>query len=300
MNAKVMSLLAIGAATAAVGGAVLVFAGRGPEPVAAAQPPKAMPQSTPEPEFTPPPSGSVFDDPAAWGGATGDGRWGDMEQRFANFDWSQFQQLSPEERREQMRAMRAEIEARMDTNGDGVVDEDERLDAMLASPMGRRLLDRFDTNGDGMLDESERQAMREEEARRRAEQEARQLERWDTDGDGQLSRQERRAMEEEQRRRQDEQMRRMTAEFDRDGDGELNADEQANAWQTMQARREIDAFIRRYDTDGDGRITTADLNAFLQLYQTGNTRADVNGDGVINAMDVSAFRDLMNRASSRP
>ena len=87
--------------------------------------------------------------------------------------------------------MRAEIEAQMDTNGDGVVDEDERLDAMLASPMGRRILERFDSNGDGILDEAERQAMREEEARRRAEQEARMLERWDRDGDGVLSRQER-------------------------------------------------------------------------------------------------------------
>lgn len=296
MNAKVISVLAIGGAAAAVGGAVLVFGGRAPEAVAAPIPtPVVMPPAAiPQPEL--PAGGSVFGDITMPGG---ENRWGDLEERFANFDWDQFQQLSPEERRERMRAMRAEIEARLDTNGDGVVDDDERLDGVLASPMGRRLLDRFDTNGDGMLDEAERQAMREQEAQRRAEQEARMLERWDADGDGELSRRERRAMEEDQRRRQEEQRQRMTAEFDQDGDGELNADEQANAWQTMRNRREIDAFVRRFDTNGDGQITTVDLNAFLQLYQAGNSRADVNGDGSVDALDVSAFRDMMARSANR-
>ncbi len=298
MNAKVISVLALGAATAAVGGAVLVFGGRAPTTVTAA-PVRETPGHVPAPIPQEAVAAAVRPQFDGWSSG-GENQWADIEERFANFDWSQFQQLSPEERRERMRAMRAEFEARMDTNGDGVVDDDERLDAVLASPMGRRLLDRFDANGDGMLDETERQAMREQEAQRRAEQEARMIQRWDADGDGELSRRERRAMEEEQRRRQEEQVRRMTAEFDQDGDGQLNADEQANAWQTTQTRREIDAFVRRYDTDGDGRITTADLNAFLQSYQTGNSRADVNGDGVVNALDVSAFRDMMNRAANRP
>jgi Ca2+-binding EF-hand superfamily protein len=167
-------------------------------------------------------------------------------------------------------------------------------------PPRGRILDRFDTNGDGMLDEAERQAMREQEAARRAEQEARMLERWDRDGDGVLSRQERRAMEQDQRRRLEDQMRRMTAEFDQDGDGQLNADEQARAWQVTRERREIDAFVRRYDSNGDGRINTTDLNAFLQLYQAGDRRADVNNDGVVDALDVTAFRDMMNRSANRP
>lgn len=296
MNTKLISVLAIGGAAAAVGGAALMFGGRAPEAVAAAPTPlPVQPVAMSEPVVAP--SGSVFDEPQMPGG---ENRWGDLEERFANFDWSQFQQLSPEERRERMRAMRAEIEARLDTNGDGVVDDDERLDGVLASPMGRRLLDRFDTNGDGMLDEAERQAMREQEAQRQAAQEARMLERWDADGDGVLSRRERRAMEEDQRRRQEEQQQRMTAEFDQDGDGELNADEQANARQTMRDRGEIDAFVRRYDTNGDGKITTPDLNAFLQLYQSGNARADVNGDGSVDALDVSAFRDMMARSANRP
>jgi Ca2+-binding EF-hand superfamily protein len=296
MNTKLISVLAIGGAAAAVGGAVFVFGGRAPEAVAAAPTPNPV-DLVPMPEPAAIQAGSVFDESGMPGG---ENRWGDLEERFANFDWEQFQQLSPEERRERMRAMRAEMEARLDTNGDGIVDDDERLDGVLASPMGRRLLDRFDTNGDGMLDEAERQAMREQEAQRRAEQEARTLERWDADGDGELSRAERDAMREEQRRRQEEQRERMAAEFDQDGDGELNADEQANARQTMRNRGEIDAFVRRYDTNGDGQITTVDLNAFLQLYQSGNSRADVNGDGAVNALDVSAFRDMMARSANRP
>jgi Ca2+-binding EF-hand superfamily protein len=297
MNAKVISVLAIGAATAAVGGAVFVFGGRAPEAVAALPVQPAVPAPVVEPEPMALTTGSVFEEPRMPGG---ENRWGDLEERFANFDWSQFQQLSPEERREQMRAMRAELEARLDTNGDGVVDDDERLDGVLASPMGQRLLDRFDTNGDGALDAAERQAMREQEAQRRAEQQARTLERWDADGDGRLSQEERQAMENDQRRRRDEQFQRMTAEFDRDGDGQLNADEQSNARQVMRERGEIDAFVRRNDSNGDGQITTVDLNAFLQLYQSGNSRADVNGDGSVDALDVSAFRDMMARSANRP
>lgn len=295
MNAKVISVLAVGGAAAAVGGAVFVFGGRAPEAVAAAPAPVQIAQ-TPAIEPATAPAASVFDDPRM---PDGENRWADLEERMANVDWEQFQQLSPEERRERMRAMRAEIEARLDTNGDGVVDDDERLDGVLASPMGRRLLDRFDANGDGMLDEAERQAMRDQEAQRRAEQQARTLERWDANGDGDLSREERDAMREEQRRRQEEQRARMAAEFDQDGDGELNADEQANAWQTLRNRREIDAFVRRYDTNGDGQITTPDLNAYLVLYQGGDSRADVNGDGSVNTLDVSAFRDMMARAANR-
>lgn len=295
MNAKVISVLAVGGTAAAVGGAVFVFGGRAPEAVAAAPAPVQIVQ-TPAVEPAPAPAASVFDDPRM---PDGENRWADMEARFANFDWDQFQQLSPEERRERMRAMQAEIEARLDTNGDGVVDDDERLDGVLASPMGRRLLDRFDANGDGMLDEAERQAMRDQEAQRRAEQQARTLERWDANGDGDLSREEREAMREEQRRRQEEQRARMAAEFDQDGDGDLNADEQADAWQTLRNRREIDAFVRRYDTNGDGQITTPDLNAYLVLYQGGDSRADVNGDGSVNTLDVSAFRDMMARAANR-
>lgn len=298
MQTKVVFMIVLGTAAAGLGAAALVMNGSRETPVtpdevgsSPATTPAANPLSM---------SSNDFMYAEDRGAEANPGQEFDWQSRLEQFDWGEIQRLSPEERRARMRELRAEMEARMDTNGDGVVDDDERLDAVLATPWGNRLLERFDANGDGLLDESERQAMREEEARRQAEREARMIERYDQDGDGVLSDQERRDMEREQRRQQEERARRMTEQFDSNGDGELDADERANAVQTSRERREIDAFVRRYDTNGDGQITTVDFNAFLASYQSGERRADVNGDGAVDALDVSAFRDMMVRASNRP
>lgn len=232
-----------------------------------------------------------------------DARFEDFEARLAQFDKDGDGKLSDEERRAMAEAMRNEWRARMDKNGDGVIDEDERLDAMLASPRGRRLMEDFDKNGDGMIDDLERQAIKDDMAAREAQREQQRVERWDADGDGVLSEAELAA--EQAARQQQEQERadrfhEMALEFDADGDGELNADERAEAFQTMRDRREIDAFVRRYDSDGSGTISTADFNAFLAQYQAGNQRADVNRDGNIDTLDVNAFRDMMARSNNRP
>lgn len=304
MQTKVIAAAVVATAAAGLGAAVIVFGGgKTPEPAPAAAKPA-------EPDRIQMPALASSGSPADFmyeAGDTASNADEDWQSRLERFDWGEIQRMSPEERRQRMEAMRAEWEARMDKNGDGVVDEDERLDAVLASPMGRRLLDRFDADGDGMLDESERAALRAEEARRQAEREQRILDRYDADGDGALSDAERQAMEEENRRRQEERrqqmeqrMREISDEFDSDGDGDLNADERSDAWQTMRERREIDSFVRRYDSNGDGQITTADLNAFLASYQAGDDRADVNRDGSLDTLDVNAFRDLMGRAANRP
>ena len=68
----------------------------------------------------------------------------------------------------------------------------------------------------------------------------------------------------------------------------------------MRDRREIEGFIRRYDTDGDGEITTVDFNAFLVKLQAQDPSADVNRDGAVDSLDVNAFRDLMARSASLP
>jgi|GEM_PF-2910222 len=304
MQTKAIAAAVVAIAAAGLGAAVIVFGSGKP----AAEPAPAATAPQPAPALMPalPPSAGAADfmyegDGGSMGGAD------DWQSRLEQFDWGEIQRMSPEDRRKRMEAMRAEWEARMDKNGDGVIDDDERLDAMLASPMGRRLLDRFDADGDGMLDESERAALREEEARRQAEREQRILDQYDADGDGVLSDAERQAMEEENRRRQEERrqqqeqrMREIAAEFDQDGDGDLNADERSDAWQTMRDRREIDAFVRRYDSNGDGQITTTDLNAFLALYQAGDTQADINRDGSLDTLDINSFRDLMGRSANRP
>lgn len=304
MQTKLVAAIVLGMAAAGLGAAVLVFSGGGKSADAPAVVKAQDPGPAPTQMIAQAGSGSDFmydADPVQSG--PGD----DWQSRLEQFDWGEIQRMTPEQRRERMEAMRAEWEARMDKNGDGVVDEDERLDAMLASPMGRRLLDRFDANGDGMLDESERQAIRDEQARREAEREQRLIDRYDADGDGVLSDAERKAAAEDERRRQEERraqqeqrMREMAAEFDRDGDGDLNADERSDAWQTLRERREIDGFIRQFDSNGDGQITTADLNAFLALYQAGDMKADINRDGSLDTLDINSFRDLMGRASNRP
>lgn len=294
MQTKLVFAIVVGVAAAGLG-AAMVLGGKDPQP--------AKPSSV----VAPAEAGETWSDavyalqnPAGVSESDAERDAWSEEDRLDRFDTGEFERMSRDERREYMRAMRAEWEARMDTNGDGVVDDDERLDAMLNSPRGRRLLEEFDANGDGMLDESERQAMRDEQARREAEREQRMLDRYDTDGDGVLSREEEQARRDEQSRQRREQQERMAAEFDDDGDGELNADEQADARLTLRERREIDAFIGRYDSNGDGRITTVDFNAFLVLYQGQDSRADVNRDGVVNTLDVNAFRDMMARAGNRP
>jgi Ca2+-binding EF-hand superfamily protein len=300
MDTKLVAALVVGVAAAGLGATVFMMGGKAGPAVAAAgaSPPAPAPRGDGGQPMPPLASAGLLpeisDGPDR---ATSEDDW---RARMDRFDPGQFEQLSREERRERARQMRAEWEARMDTNGDGEVDRDERLDAMLDSPMGQRILDRFDANGDGQLDAAEREAMRAQQEREAAERQRRMVEQYDTDGDGQLSRDERRAAREEQQQARQEQMREMTLEFDFDGDGELDADERATAWQTIRDRAEIDAFVRRFDSNRDGEITTADFNAFLAVYQTGNSRADVNGDRAVDTLDVTAFRDMMARAANRP
>lgn len=288
MQTKVVFAIVLGTAAAGLGAAVIAFGQKTPQEAAALPAPTAPAFTAADPML-----GHSFT-PAAPESTPG-GQW---DSRFGQFDWEAFQGLSPEERRERMEAMRAQWEERM-ASWDGQID-DESLDALLESPMGRRLMDRFDADGDGILSDEERQALQDEIQRRRDQWEARMIDRYDRDGDGVLSERERRAMMRDMERQRERQMRRMLAEFDRDGDGELDADERALAWQTMRERREIDAFVRRFDSTGDGRITTADFNAFLVLYHAGDPRADVNRDGSIDALDITAFRDMMTRAANRP
>lgn len=276
-------LATVGLGVVAVGvGAALTFRPglETPEPVAA--PTVAAPSAPSAPR--PNPWDLVDEETDAW----------DFESRMAAFDWDAFQRLTATERFERMREMRAEWEKRL---GDT---DDERIDSLLASPAGQRILDRYDADGDGLLSDAERQALLEAQARREARMQERLLERFDRDGDGVLSEAELLEMEQRQQARQEEWMQRMAEQFDRDGDGLLDEDERNNAFQTMRERREIDAFVRRYDADGDGRIGAADFNAFLVAHQAGQRRADVNRDGQINALDVTAFRDMMARASNRP
>lgn len=296
MDIKLVGFAVVGVVAVSAAG-VAMFAGGGKdEPT-----PQFVPTPDPEPVAPvtrqPRAPESSFQEPQ---GRSMDDRFADWESRIAQFDKDGDGTLSDEERRAMMEQMRAEWRARMDKNGDGEVDADERLDAMLESGRGRRLAERFDADGDGTLSDAERQALKDSMAQREAEREQRRIDRYDQDGDGVLSPEEEAAAREAEQRQREDRFRQFADEFDQDGDGDLNADERSDAWATMRDRREIDAFVRRYDSNGDGKIDTTDFNAFLALYQSGSSRADVNNDGSVDALDVTAFRDLMGRAADRP
>ncbi|HEY9155401.1 MAG TPA: EF-hand domain-containing protein [Opitutaceae bacterium] len=96
------------------------------------------------------------------------------------------------------------------------------------------MIKRFDTNGDGVLDANERAAMHTAMQQKRAERLARMNERmlkkYDKNGDGVLD-----ASEQAAALADLENRPRFIARFDKDGDGKLNDVEKANAENTMRA-----------------------------------------------------------------
>ncbi|MBK7403350.1 MAG: hypothetical protein IPJ41_01630 [Phycisphaerales bacterium] len=48
------------------------------------------------------------------------------------------------------------------------------------------------------------------------------------------------------------------------------------------------------DFNGDGNVNTQDVLAFLNAWNTGDSRADINGDGSVNTQDVLAYLNLWN------
>ena len=227
---------------------------------------------------------------------------GDFAARMAQFDLDGDGFLSDEEREAMRQARRAEMLARFDLDGDGEISREERLAARQSrfedSDRGQALMRQFDADGDGVLDETEQAAMdayiQEQQDARRAEQ----LAQYDADGDGELSQEERQVQRDEQRARWADVRQDAAAEFDADGDGVLNIEEQQNAINAFLEQREIDRFINRYDSDGDGRMGSGDYDAFVNDYNNSDPRADVNRDGVVDLQDLIAYRDMVTRAGN--
>jgi len=232
----------------------------------------------------------------------------DFAARMAQFDADGDGILSEEEREAMGRSFREQRLARLDTDGDGEVSRAERRAAgrerFEQSERGQELMRQFDADGDGLLNDEEQAAMdshlREERAAQREARQAEELARYDFDGDGELSREERDIQRDERRSQRDGFMEGLTTEFDRDGDGQLSIEESQIAFDTMRTRREIDQFVQRYDSNGDGSISTADFESFINDYSNHSPSADINRDGVIDADDISAYRDMMNLSENRP
>lgn len=164
----------------------------------------------------------------------------------------------------------AEMLQRYDKNGDGRIDDDERIDAREAMraarserqmadgsrPLRARMLEQFDKNKDGLLDDEERaaaqKAIRERGLGMKAEQarpmartpggrlRAEALKRFDANGDGQLDESERAEMRKARGDRLAENPQ-IIQRFDKNGDGKLDESERAAARAAMQQRMQAGA-----------------------------------------------------------
>lgn len=310
---KKLVIIGVLAVSASALGGIALLTGGGASKANAEQAPRlaaaasATPDyfSPPEPEVLTPQRGEIDTRGRSGGGADATrGGMPDFMARMSEFDLNGDGILSDEERDAMRRQMMEEWRQRMDLDGDGEISREERREARLKrfenSAWGQDLMRQFDLDGDGVLSPEEEQAMNDRMREQREQRREEQIAQYDADGDGRLSREERQVQREEQRQRRDEYMQNMNEEFDRDGDGQLSIEESMEAWAIMQQRREIDQFVGRYDSNGDGNMGAADYDAFLSDYQRGDTRADVNRDGVINSQDLTAYTDMVARSRNRP
>lgn len=172
---------------------------------------------------------------------------------------------------DEMRKLVEDLRAKHDADGDGELNEEERM--AFGREMGQiqrnRFFKHFDENGDGDVSEEE---MREGQ-RKQAEQWRQQmLKDHDTNKDGEIDDGERREMEQKMRRQAEEQMDKWWAQrYDRDQDGKLSdveraemEDAKAEQQRRMEeGRRQFEKqLLERYDKDGDGQLSDEEREAW--------------------------------------
>ncbi|MBO6513596.1 MAG: hypothetical protein JJ974_06505 [Phycisphaerales bacterium] len=242
-------------------------------------------------------------------GGRGEGRRGGfdrMEEMIAQFDADGDGMLNQEERDAMAQSFRDRMTERFDLDGDGMVSIEEQFAARRSwltdldfdSRRGQRVLAEYDLDGDGVLSEEETAAMNARFDERDAERLAEIVEEYDTDGDGVMSDEETLAMQDQQFNEQRARWDRFSVQFDQDGDGNLNVDERVDARETMISQRQMDQFMRRYDTNGDRQIGTSDYERFTDAYGKKEPYGDVNRDGIFNMDDIVMFRDMTERANA--
>ncbi|MCA9312120.1 MAG: hypothetical protein KDA21_12985 [Phycisphaerales bacterium] len=223
----------------------------------------------------------------------------------------------------------AEVMARFDVDGDGLLNAEEVAELLdrgqrgpggpggpgdmefggperrgFGGPDGRRgpggrmdrrgMLEHFDTDGDGTLSDAEREAARAEGKQRLDDFRGRMLEQFDTNGDGELDATEREAAHQARRAEMEARRAEILKEFDADGDGQLNKEEREAAHEAGRARHEARRALREVDTNRDRQIDATELAAAAELVKSGDPRADFNGDGVVNSQDVAFVAEHMN------
>ena len=144
-----------------------------------------------------------------------------------------------------------------------------------------QLMKQFDKDGDGMLNAEERKEAMEAIKNKSADlKELREkhvekvMKKFDKDGDGKLDKSELSEFLEEQRKQFDERRRRMgpgrnfqppkeiLEKFDKDGDGKLSFEERREMFK--QAREARNALVKKYDADGDGKLSDEERDKLMQ------------------------------------
>ncbi|MFP4104922.1 MAG: hypothetical protein ACLFVU_02435 [Phycisphaerae bacterium] len=191
----------------------------------------------------------------------------------------------------------------------------ENADAESGEPNPRRsrrqrLLDRYDTDGDGKVSAEERNKAvaewRERIRKRMEERRKQQLEKYDTDGDGELSEAEREKMEQQRRQERQKRVREwLERRFDADKDGKLDAEEQKRYDEAVKkyeermkrfrqrARQWREQRIKRYDTDGDGKLSETEREEarkqMRQRIEEFRKAADADGDGKTTRSEIRDY-----------
>jgi Ca2+-binding EF-hand superfamily protein len=149
----------------------------------------------------------------------------------------------------------------------------------------KRMMEALDKDGDGQVSDEEKAVAREAWRARREAWRKEHLAKHDQDGDGQISQEERAAAWQARRA---EMRKKMFAELDLDGDGQVSGAEIAErlermteAWGTLSkgesrltdeekdamsesVARWIDEMVARFDADGDGRVSEAEVETGME------------------------------------
>lgn len=195
-----------------------------------------------------------------------------------------------------------------DADGDGVVTQAE------AAAMAERMWDRMDTNGDGAIDQTDRDALKAKWAEKRAERAPERFAAMDADGNGEVSLAEMQAHHAERMARRaerrgastdaarpDRQERhaRMFAKLDTDGSGGLSGEEMKAGHDMHKGRHGKRGghamhgggmMASMADANDDGTITRAEFDAARASHFA---RVDTDGDGQISQAEHKAARAAM-------
>ena len=159
-----------------------------------------------------------------------------------------------------------QLQARHDADKDGSLTDAERtrLHEGLRAEYRRSIVKKFDRNRDGKLDEAEGRALDADQAARTDKWRRRmELMEWDANRNARLDPAERDKRDRhlaELRRRAQDRRGEWVRRWDGDGDGKLSGAELAAATAGISER--VARQRREMDTDGDGRITAKEIRAY--------------------------------------